>query len=681
MNARRILILKYLNKERMASYREIAEALAMKERSVRYDVDAINDELSLRGLSGIEKLSKGMLMVPDDLDLCSLFEEAKDFVFSQEERETVIRLYVLFDLGSLNLRKLTDDFQVSRRSVQNDLNAVSGLLEKNGLNLQFRKKYELSGEAEDGFQARSRALMGVVPLLTKRGQLHESEAYILKTIREVFEPLSADDVIRFISRISDRTGAIFSDESFDKLIADTLAASWYLKKGLELPVKADEAESGFGQEALREFEGILGRKLTDKENAVLAGFTRYANRYVPFEVGSGLLSIDDLTNALMREMGRNLHLDFMQDGILRKGLLGHLQPMVERLRDNRFLEEDASGLIPEGYRYIYGALEEVIETMDMSGSLSGFEQYRHQIAENEKIYLAIYFAGSVRRIQRRSYKNILLVCGFGYGTTTMIRDELLNQYQVTIKESVPAYKIPGYTDWEDIDAVVSTVRMDLPVVKPFAQVNVLFDKDDHMKLSLAGLMRKNVLTDYLAIERRLDFLNDDDKRKVLHVIKEELGFRNMRESRTFDRLSDLLGKEAIRCVDEVPSWQAAVRMATGILEDGGKIDENYYKSVIEGIEARGFYSVTNRKFALLHGRESEGVFQSCMSLLITEKPVAFGDKQARLIFCLASRNKKEHVPGIIELVRMAEQTGFIGQLEHASTPGEAEEVIRRFEEK
>ena len=45
MKQRTIAVARYLNKERMASYREIASQLGENERAIRYDVDQINDEL------------------------------------------------------------------------------------------------------------------------------------------------------------------------------------------------------------------------------------------------------------------------------------------------------------------------------------------------------------------------------------------------------------------------------------------------------------------------------------------------------------------------------------------------------------------------------------------------------------------------------------------------------------
>ena len=89
--------------------------------------------------------------------------------------------------------------------------------------------------------------------------------------------------------------------------------------------------------------------------------------------------------------------------------------------------------------------------------------------------------------------------------------------------------------------------------------------------------------------------------------------------------------------------------------------------------------MTDEVFALLHGSENAGISVSCMSLLISEEPVRFGEKKVNLIFCLASRDKKEHIPVVTRLMRMISMTDFIERLKKCKTPDEAMSVIYECE--
>ena len=114
VKGRMLNVIKYLEKHRETGYRQITEAMDETTRAIRYDIDKINDELSLQKLPLIEKLPKGKLEVPENLDL-SIFLEDNEFVFSSKERIKILCLMILFDTTNLNIRKLSEILQVSRR--------------------------------------------------------------------------------------------------------------------------------------------------------------------------------------------------------------------------------------------------------------------------------------------------------------------------------------------------------------------------------------------------------------------------------------------------------------------------------------------------------------------------------------------------------------------------------------
>ena len=75
----------------------------------------------------------------------------------------------------------------------------------------------------------------------------------------------------------------------------------------------------------------------------------------------------------------------------------------------------------------------------------------------------------------------------------------------------------------------------------------------------------------------------------------------------------------------------------------------------------------------------EGIHQTSLSLLITETPVHFGEKKVRVIFCLASKDSKEHIPAVVTLMRMVKTTGLIRELEASRTEEEAYQSVLNCE--
>jgi activator of the mannose operon (transcriptional antiterminator) len=667
VKARMLKIIRYLEKARIASYKEIAEALDLKERSVRYDVERINDELSLWNSPLVEKKSKGMLFVPNELDF-SIIVEDKEFVFSAEERINIIRMFILFHTEKLNIRKLCDELQVSRKSIQNDIDIIQIDMKSYQMHLEYNRGFFLRGESELSYRMRSQELKKYIRILQKE-KYNTYEEYIIKLLKVCFAPIQLDRILQWIRDIIDEMNWKFSDESYQWYVANVLTFTWYIKNNMRLYISS-EGEEGVLERGIDKYEICIGRKLTLEQRKILSGFIRYTSRYDILDVNLDLISAEMIMSKLITKMDELLDMDFSSDRILRKGLLNHIGPMIERIRDNMQLNEDAESLIPAEYFDIYQQLKSVIR-MDQQLSI---------LTENEIIYLTMYFLGSIRRTQKTPYTNILLICGLGYGTTALIKDTLRSKFQVHIKESISAYQIMNYSDWDDVDVVITTIRTELPVQKKMVLVNVIFTDEDYMKLKQAGIRQKNALTNFLGIEKRLDFLNKIDRKKVIEIIREEFGYQEVKVPGIYNNISEMISLEAIQFKNEISEWREAVAFSTLPLEKQGSITHDYYNSIIDTMECQGFYAVTDNQFALLHGSVNVGVIESCMSLLITKTPVIFGDKKTNIIFCLASRDKKEHIPAVVRLMRMVNMTDFIEKLKKSTTKKEAMKVILKSEQ-
>lgn len=661
-------IIRYLEKEKLATYKEIAEALDVKERSVRYDVDRINEELSLWNAPQIEKKSKGMLFVPDDLDF-SIITEDEEFVFAPEERMNIIRIYILFQTKQLNIRRLCDELQVSRRSIQNDIDVIQTEMEEYHLSLNYDRGFSLEGESELSYRMRSQELKKYIRMLKKRKH-NAYEQYMLNLLKNSFPSVDIQEILAWIAHMIHDMNWKFSDESYEWYVANVLTFTWYVIHEQKLYLADDNKEEEIMGRGIDEYEMHIGKKLTTKQRKMLAGFVRYTSRYDVLDVNLDLISAEDITKRLIMEMEQALEIDFSSDRILQKGLLNHMGPMIERVKGNMQLNEQAESLIPEEYFDIYQHLKGVIEQDEQLGVLT----------ENEIVYLAMYFLGSIRRTQQSPYTNILLICGFGYGTTVLIKDTLRSKFQVHIKESISVYQIANYTDWDDVDVVITTVRTELPVKKKMVRVNVIFTEEDYKKLHDVGIRRKNALTNFLGIEKRLDFLEKKDREKVMEILKEEFGYQEIKVPGTYNKISDLIRPEAIQFKDRIEEWRDAVFDTTHLLEEQGSITHEYYHSIIDTMECQGFYAITDGQFALLHGNVSAGVKESCMSLVITKEPVVFGEKKTNVIFCLASRDKKEHIPAIVRLMRMVNMTDFTKKLSKCKTKEEAIDIILKSEQ-
>ena len=102
-------------------------------------------------------------------------------------------------------------------------------------------------------------------------------------------------------------------------------------------------------DSLKDYEKCIGKVLDQKQSEILAGFEKYTNKYVHLEVTDNLMNIADLASMLIQKMQECLRIEFDQDGILMKGLLNHLGPMIDRIKGNVQLHDDVSQFIPDKY--------------------------------------------------------------------------------------------------------------------------------------------------------------------------------------------------------------------------------------------------------------------------------------------------------------------------------------------
>ena len=124
-------LLKLMEKEK--SLAEIANSLSLTERSVRYKINEINQEL---GQKRIEIKKRKILYSLTDDDTEKLFEtvDNEKYIYSQKEREELIVLYTLFKKNTFLLKEISEKLNTSKSTVRNDIKNLKSILSKYKIN-------------------------------------------------------------------------------------------------------------------------------------------------------------------------------------------------------------------------------------------------------------------------------------------------------------------------------------------------------------------------------------------------------------------------------------------------------------------------------------------------------------------------------------------------------------------
>ncbi|AGM22941.1 hypothetical protein HMPREF0409_01253 [Fusobacterium animalis 4_8] len=111
-------LLKLIENEKKLS--KIAELLNLTERSVRYKIDEINEEIGSKKIE-IKKREFFSSLNKDDMD--KLFEniENTNYIYNQKEREELIILYTLMKKDKFLLKEVAEKLGTSKSTIRNDL--------------------------------------------------------------------------------------------------------------------------------------------------------------------------------------------------------------------------------------------------------------------------------------------------------------------------------------------------------------------------------------------------------------------------------------------------------------------------------------------------------------------------------------------------------------------------------
>jgi PTS system ascorbate-specific IIA component len=117
-------------------------------------------------------------------------------------------------------------------------------------------------------------------------------------------------------------------------------------------------------------------------------------------------------------------------------------------------------------------------------------------------------------------------------------------------------------------------------------------------------------------------------------------------------LADAFGEGSILIKDSVEDRSSAISIAGELLVLSGKAASSYVASMLEAIDKFGPYIVIAPGIALAHGKPSDAVLETGLSLLMLKEAIEFQHSQndpVSLVFGLAATDHESHIGLMSEL--------------------------------
>ncbi|MDO4617774.1 MAG: BglG family transcription antiterminator [Lachnospiraceae bacterium] len=686
MNKRQLDIIDEL-KYRTHTLETLAEKYEVSQRTIRNDINKINDWLYEQKSEPLQLQSGGRIAVPGDYSDSAVFEVEDDYYnykLSKEERRRIASILLINSPGYITLGAIAEAVYVSRATIIGDLPDIKEFISEGGLQVHSHAN---KGLRVEGKESDKRKFLFQLSAFEKR----EQEGGVTAVNIEAGSKIT----IRKIISEQEQVHRLFlSDSSFlkiQKYIGIMLSRN--LQGEYLEPQPAGEGEKFlFAQDIMKYIAQYFGIRTTVDEISWLSTMLSSC-RYIKkqeFDIAS--VQIQMLTRQFIHRVSERLGNSLENDYEFFESLSNHMESMLAstaaEFPDNEALKE----IIEDNEAVRSAVLAEVSEIEQYAG---------RSFSENEIMYIAIHVCAALERKKNREIAfHVVISCHAGIGTSQLLMERLKKHFNFQIVDIVSSHEAVTVTP-EKADLIISTVPLTGCSVDHIVVSPILTDEDyirvgskiDALRNSrnLPSRTETEELSATGLIERLqpivYDSLPDEEARVLMKQLKREIR-RYFNQSREAEEeifapaLHHLLTPESIQLDVACEDWKSAIRASALPMLQAHMIEERYIDAMIRNVEENGPYIVLSPGFAVPHEGLEMGSVQVGMNLIRLKEPVFFGEEEqepVEFVCCLSAVDHKTHLRALFNLVNMLSQTELKEALRQVRTPEEAARVIERYE--
>lgn len=679
---KKMILLNHLNK----SIEKVSEELNISERTIRYRIEDLNDFFSDENIDYKVIIENRVIKGFGDLEIVKKELGEKNYTFSQSERIEMISLLLLMSSYGCKADEICDFIDISRSTFKGDMRIVREKFQEQGLKIiskankglivqgseivirkllleKFKKSFEVEDKKLRFFEKISNKKTGIIKNYIKTEDILSASEYLEQVKKDLNKKISDEAYQILIIYILILIKRLENDLALDKNIQNQeFIKSTADFDAVKANIKMLEKNNSF---LVNEFEIM---KITE----FILGSHTYNFKYSFYE---NWIYIEKLADELINKVSEKININILNDTTLRDGLINHLIPTIYRLKNDIELENSIHEEIIEQYPVLYSEVKSALKKIeDFIGK---------EFSENETSFFVVHFVLSIKRMVERleTKKKILIVCGLGYGTSNLLKQEMEDFFDIEVKDLVPLNNLKNI-DINGIDFIITTAAInknEFPV--PVIKVNSILTKENIIELLAAGIKnRKNRvnISEIVEIVRKYSDIQNEE-----HLTNNLIRYFENIENKKVENfiepsLTDLLPMQNIKIEKDMNNWEEAVFEAGKILEDNGYIKEKYIYEMIEKIKELGMYMMIGDGIILPHADIGENVIKTGISYLQLKKPVLFQNIEIKHIFALASCDKKEHIKGLLELKENIDENNLKEILEKCSTEKEVFKIIKNI---
>ena len=471
---------------------QLAAELGASTRTVHRELKEIETIVNRCGLELEKKTGAGIRLAGTEEARLKLHEmmhqDAKKLDYTQKERTIILLCRLLQEEEPVKLLLLADEARVTVVKVAGDLDYVERWAEPMGLQLIRRRGYgiELAGSESVKRQAIYVLIAENIDESQRLGLIRGDRkwrglASSLVT-KKLLELIAVEEMPRIDGLI--RQLPIFKAQPLaDVSYADLILRMAILVKRRRQAIHLEEPSSGMLR-AVSDQERETARQIAEAMNTLLneplkpvelERISLFVRGAQPGRVHQEMelarleqAEIHAIMQQLVMRCESRLGVPFSSDKVLLNGLMAHLEPAVQRLRQQQPVYNPHLKRIIADYSELFGVIAEAMQDVMPNTS----------IPNDEIGFLVMHFAAAIERTFRTNRRiRAVVFCSSGIGTSKMLSSRLQREIpEIDIVGNVSVFDV-HLLDKSKYDLIISTVILPIEPDK-YIRVSPLLSEEE-----------------------------------------------------------------------------------------------------------------------------------------------------------------------------------------------------------
>ena len=670
-----------INSNDEITVKDISNLYNITERSIRYDIDELNVFFQEKNNKDIIEINNNRLKIlyseNEIEDIVENIKE-KEYFLSENERVNILSYEIFLSKNEFILQYFTEKYNLSKTTVRYSLKELNKIISEYGLviDMNNNRGYKIIG-SEINIR---KYIINILREYIKNTKEKKIEYDPLKKIIQKFYKKSRiEESKSTINKILDYTGKTISDEAFETLQLFLFISVIRNKNSHEIE---EDVENEIFLSKTKEFSKI--REILEKIENIKEKDIHY---FVDFFLGSysynleysyflNWILIESLIDQFIKLLSDKLKVNLTEDKILRKELLNHIKPAIYRMKNKFKLTESILSEVKKQYMELF------IKTKSSLKIISDFIDLSFD--EDEAAFITVMIQRAIMRNNPftlvKKDPNILIVCGLGYSSSRFLYENINNRFQVNIIDIIPFNQLENYNYLKKADIIISTLDFKLDGMDVIT-VNAVMNEKDILKLKNYGLPEKKSkikLSELLSIIRKVSD-ETELKKQLMRNFGENIYDDMGEKSETGKSFVELLSEKSIKLNVAANNLDEVIEITGQTMIDSGLVKEEYTDELKNQIIQYGKYILVGDKTILPHGQLLKNVRETGFSLITLKKGIDFFGSEIKIVICLASRNKDEHLRAILELNRYLKNPDFETELLNKENSEELTDYLKFLE--